>query len=153
VLELKQISDEFSVPSDEDIAALASWTDMNVGGPSESGKPTWYQLLRETQGNPDAILTSGYIIDNRSFGEDSLFCEWAYVIDFDAQRLDVYVGFQTKPPTAGWWAEHGEYERQGEYYPVNRVCSYPLSALPSAEEFTSEAERVADEDKGRADIA
>lgn len=30
------------------------------------------------------------LLDNRKFGDDSLFCEWAYLIDFDNECLTVY---------------------------------------------------------------
>lgn len=52
-----------------------------MGGPSE--RPTWYQLLRETQGDPAAILRAGVIAD----GSRYVGVEWRYLVDFDAQTL------------------------------------------------------------------
>jgi hypothetical protein len=36
--------------------------------------------------------------DQRSFASDSLFCEWAYVVDMDKQMLEIYQGFNYDKP-------------------------------------------------------
>jgi hypothetical protein len=71
-----------SEPSDEDIRQLKRFYNPNVGGPSD--RPTWYQLLRETQGDPDAILAAGVIEDASAY----VGIEYAYLVDFD-QRVFV----------------------------------------------------------------
>lgn len=54
----------------------------------------WYCLLRELQGI--GILREifagnvNHMIDNHEFLDDELFCEWAYIINFDDNTLEVY---------------------------------------------------------------
>ena len=35
-------------------------------------------------------------MDSYKFIEDTLFCEWSYIIDFDKECLEVYGGFGPK---------------------------------------------------------
>lgn len=73
-----------------------------------SGKPTdWYCLLRETQGKPEAYHDDNlcHMIDSHRFLGDSLFCEWAYILNMDTLRLEVYVGFNKNPKAPGRYAK------------------------------------------------
>ena len=72
-----------------------------------------------------------HMIDSHRFMADSLFCEWAYIIDLDNMRLLVYKGFQKTiyplnilPPDIGF----GEKER--DYFPVKMLHAYSLNKLP-----------------------
>lgn len=60
-----------------------------------------------------------------SFAGDSLFCEWAYVLDLDAGVLEVFRGFNEKPlePEARFadLTALGEDGAPPKYYPVRRV--------------------------------
>lgn len=91
-----------SEPTDADIAALKEFHNPNVGGRRE--RPDWYQLLRATQGEPELILRAGVIEDASGFPADSLFAEWGYVADFDAQAFEVYKGFQKEAHAEGRFA-------------------------------------------------
>lgn len=55
----------------------------------DSGAKTLKYILE----TPEPYLA----IDRLEFAGDSLFCEWAYVIDLDRSRLEVYKGFNQEP--------------------------------------------------------
>lgn len=127
-----------TVPSAQDIARLERYYDPGVGGPS--GHPTWYQVLRGTQGDPAAVLDAGVIEDESTFPADSLWAEWGYVIDLDAQALEVYCGVQEEPHDQGRFAAMTPAE--DGYWPVRLTVSWPLDALPDDAAFTYDIERA-----------
>jgi hypothetical protein len=73
------------------------------------------------------------------FAADSLFCEWAYVIDFDIDALEVYKGFNKEPvPADSRFAQFAPDDHpalEDKYYQVALAHSWKLSSLPSQEEF------------------
>jgi hypothetical protein len=68
-------------------------------------------------------------IDNLDFANDSLFCEYAYVIDLDKDILEVYQGFNTDPLPEGARFT-GAAKDDGDYQAVKLVASFPLGNLP-----------------------
>lgn len=122
---LRLVDDE-AEPTEADIERLKPYYNPSVGERSE--RPTWYQLLHETQGNPGAMLAAGAIEDASRFPADSLFAEWGYVVDFDAKVFEVYVGFQSRSHGEGRFAAMPRV-REG-YAPVRLIKSWPLAELP-----------------------
>lgn len=82
-------------------------------GRVSSGKSTeWYVLLRETQGEPEvwhADPPVEHMIDSHEFLGDSLFCEWAYIVNLDDGFLEVYKGFINGPAGCGTGFGPGRY--------------------------------------------
>ncbi len=72
--------------------------------------------------------------DETVFAEDSLFCEYAYVIDLDKNTFEIYTGFNKEKLSENdrffFLQEEGK-----EYYPVKLLKSYPLSELPTQDEL------------------
>jgi hypothetical protein len=134
-----RVADADSTPTTEDVQRLLPYANLGVG---EQSPEDWYCLLRETQGDPGLMLEAGVIEDASSFPLDSLFAEWGYVIDLDAQRFEVYQGFQQSKPNAGRFADR-EGSTEG-YYPVALVASYPFPDLPG-EDAIRALERDGDE--------
>jgi len=132
---LKVVSENYS-PTPEEIEAHLDSLDANVrsGSPSEA-----YVLLRDAQGNlayyddPKHVLW----IDSVGFMGDSLFCEWAYVINLDEGILEVYKGFNKDPQAPGRYAAM---HRNGEYWGVALIKTYPLSMLPSGNRLVAECD-------------
>lgn len=122
-------------PTSEQIDKLMQYANLNV---SDRSLEDWYALLRETQGDPQATLDSGFYIDGINFATDSLFCEWGYVIDLDEEALEIYKGFNNEGEVEGRFSdfkpapEDVERETQifGHYYrPIRLVRVIPFSEL------------------------
>lgn len=128
---LRVIDEDSPPPTEDDLKRLAEFADLNV---STRDPREWYVLLRETQGNPANMLLAGVIEDASDFPADSLFAEWGYVVDLDAETFEVYQGFQTAAHNNGRFS--GRKTRvHSEYHPVALVRSWPLSELPSDADF------------------
>jgi len=117
----------------------------------ELGDQGWYALLRENQGDFDAYAEIGLMIDGISFIKDSLFCEWAYIINLDRGVLEVYKGFQTKKPKKNRYAmtkdeiavvkaEKGWYHsdmsgkrthHKNQYYNCDLIAQIPIEDVPN----------------------
>jgi hypothetical protein len=110
-------------PTADERKRFSPFTDSRV-----SSGDDWYALLRHTQGNIPAMLAAGYYEPADKFPLDSLFCEWAYVVDFDARVFEIYRGFQHGPATEGRWA--GQQGTTGGYGPVQRISQFPFDVLP-----------------------
>lgn len=101
------------------------------GRVSEQSTDDWYCLLRKLQGNFEALEALGmgekkiYMSDNSGFIKDSLFCEYAYIINLDEETLEFYKGFQRKPCEGN---RYGEIEDDG-YYPCKMVLEIPLKEI------------------------
>lgn len=67
------------------------------------------------------------------FAGDSLFCEWAYVIDFDKNVFEVYKGFSKKLIKSGRFS--GYNVPTSEYRPIRMARKYSLSRLPTDKLF------------------
>lgn len=75
-----------------------------------------------------------YLQNSIEFAGDGLFCEWAYVIDLDAEVFEVYSGFHKGPkPATGRFEKYDNPD--SEYRPVNLVKMYSLENLPTLEQF------------------
>lgn len=86
----------------------------------------WYCLLRNVQGYLDAYKNGlKYMIDSCGFIKDSLWCEYAYIINLDTYELEFWVGGQDKPDI---YNRYGV-ERDGDYYPCKMMASYPLVTI------------------------
>jgi len=139
-IRIKHVSNDVP-PTRDEIVELIKYSNLSV---SEQDASDWYCLLRETHGKPRQILGCGYAEHAPEFPLDSLFCEWGYLIDFDARKLEVYQGFQTRPPTSGRWAGQTRPPRyegdSGGYHAVELVATYDFDDLPTDEAFTARLE-------------
>lgn len=134
-------------PTAIDIERLAPFTDLDV---SEQSTDDWYCLTRLAHGDIAATLACGYVLDAHNFPLDSLFCEWAYIVNFDTQTFEVYGGFIQEKHDRGRFAgretpvEDGAWI-DGGYWPVALIASWPFDALPTDGAFlaaTNEEEEV-----------
>jgi len=101
-------------------------------------------LSRDTSADILSMIAAGEVtaVQNaEDFAQDSLFCEYAYAVDLDTNRLEAYVGFQHAEHSDGRYAApkpadfEPRYEGDSWYAPVRLAASWPLSELPSQEDF------------------
>lgn len=89
--------DEDSIPTQEQIKECEKVTNLNVSSKSVND---WYCLLRNAQGNLEEYKNGlKYMMDNKRFMGDSLFCEYAYILNLDDNRLEIYKGFNKDKET------------------------------------------------------
>lgn len=117
------------VPTEEDKVRLRKYSDVSVGSQTLND---WYCLIRNTQGDFATTLESGKMLNSNEFMLDSLFCEWAYVVNFDANTFEVYKGFQRTRHQNGRYAneESQPSHRNVQYYPCALVAEFPLGNIP-----------------------
>jgi len=95
------------------------------------------EILSFVAESPNGIVLKNSI----RFAGNSLSCEWAYVIDFDANTFEVYRGFNESPvPDGERFADASKLEKEDGYYPVRFVVSWSLTALPSDQDFLAMAD-------------
>ena len=138
-----QMVQEDATPTKEEIKTCvdAGLCDFSVSTQSTND---WYCLLRNIQGSLDALYNSpvAYMIDNSDFIKDSLFCEYAYIINLDTKDLEFWVGFQKEPDA---FNRYGTGKDEG-YYPCKMVSYYPLETINehSVEEYISDMNKVSE---------
>lgn len=133
-----------STPSPEDYDRLGAYQSSgSVGGPGDK----WYQLTHGLQGNLKEGLSVAFggFEQYNDFIRESLFCEWAYILDIredQAPTLEVWRGFQTEPDPDNPYGQVVSTEvAERQYYPCKLVLRIPLSRLQalSEKEFVREA--------------
>lgn len=76
------------------------------------------------------------LVNDFEFGYNSLFCEWAYCINFDTNKLEVYEGFNCSSLSQKQ-RFYREKSKRG-YFGVAMVKEYDLDNLPSEDVFLNE---------------
>ena len=66
-------------------------------GVSNQSLDDLYCVMRGAQGDLNAYSELGYMVDGSDFLIDSLFCEYAYIVNFDDNVLECYKGFNHDP--------------------------------------------------------
>ena len=73
----------------------ANVVDLNV---STKSLDDWYCLLRKLQGNLSSYINKvvPYMENGNDFIDDTLFCEWAYIINLDTNKFEVIYGWNNR---------------------------------------------------------
>ena len=120
----------------------ASFEDLQrfktIHDPNVSVGTDYYSLLRNAQGHLYEYPELGIWLDDTQFIYDSLFCEYAYIVNLDDNVMEVYHGFQDEPFTEGRYTIEKptdwqpEYPGQEFYFPVKLVQTFALDTLPAS---------------------
>ena len=73
-----------------------------------------------------------------NFAADSLFCEWAYVIDLDTNKFEVYKGFNKEKLSSDERFYYLEEKSEGNYHPIKFIKAYDINNLPDEKIFVAE---------------
>ena len=95
-------------------------------------------LSRDHGANILTLLLSAdkpQLVNSEEFAGDSLFCEWAYVIDFDKQTFEVYKGFNTSEPLDKHDRFFGTKNDNKKYYPIKMIADWKFDEIPSRAKF------------------
>lgn len=108
------------------IEKYKKYSDLSV---SEKSYTDPYCLFRKIQGSEWMNeVYKGYLQDymlNNKFIKDSLFCEYAYIINLDNMKLEFYDGYQKKPQLGNRFGV----EYDDEYYPCRLVSIFDLESI------------------------
>lgn len=118
---------EESKPTPELIQDYEKYSDIGV---ADHSLEDWYCLLRKAQGDLFPYNRDlRHMIDSHTFLYDSLFCEWAYIINLDREVLETYRGFNEDPRAPGRYARYGRLTSNQGYAGVALIDELPLTAI------------------------
>jgi hypothetical protein len=125
---LRLVSNDYA-PTKEDVATAKAAGAIDGSVSSGSLRDT-YVLTRRAQPSEGGIwklLDVGFAQDSAEFVNDSLFCEWGYVVNLDSGKLEVYGGFWTKPHRLGRYAKKDP--SKNGYYPIALLAEFDLAKV------------------------
>lgn len=96
----------------------------------------WYDLLRYVQGQPSKYLKSDteiYMIDNKEFIKESLYCEYGYIINLDTNMFEFWEGFQKEPQENNRYGCDVVEQYVGGYYPCKMTLEIPIQEIYCAD--------------------
>lgn len=132
----------FGVNLDKDSFVDSKTSDKFYAKHPQFNRDVWSDILKMVADSPDGLMLQ----DDYMFAADSLFCEWAYVIDFDKNTFEIYQGFNNKPLDSSerfsglYCKTNDKRDSDDKYHPVKLVAAFSLSELPDTEEFLLECE-------------
>lgn len=139
ISDLNCLFDSIEVVEENDAPTKKQVANLLLGEIIESEElaNNWYAQLRSIQGAPTMwekfikakktypsllfYMTNGY-----PFIKDSLFCEYAYIINLDTRELEFYKGFQHEPQSGN---RYGETANDNGYYPCRLTATIPLEEI------------------------
>lgn len=127
--------------SSEEVENLQEFTNTSVSQGND-----WYSILRESQGSIQPYCRQEnplrYMTDAKSFLYDSLFCEYAYIVNLDTNMVEFYRGFNHHIDAPGRYAcppalkeeinAVATNESSQDYYGVALVGEAPIEAFMQA---------------------
>lgn len=116
-----------------DDGSLKNWREKYP----ELSRDTCARILDMIMDRPPGLVLK----DDINFAADSLFCEWAYVIDLDENTFEAYEGINKSPlsPEDRFYflMDKIPTDYSTQYYPIKLYphAKWQLNKLPTSEEF------------------
>lgn len=139
--------------AEEDVDRINA--ELKAGTASMRAGGKYQQFSRDLGSDILSIVNKhepGIPLKNRiDFAGDSLFCEWAYVIDLDKGTLEAFKGFNKDAldPSERFASapidEEGNSAIGKEYKQVRHLKTFQLDALPDDDQFLKDLEPPEDE--------
>ena len=116
--------DENNKPTQEEYKICTNHIKLPIYDPDT----LWRTTLRKVEGYI-YVYKNGlpYMLDHIRFINDSLFCEYGYIINLDDKVLEFWRGGQSKKPQEE--NRYGIEKNDDGYYPCKLVISFPLNNL------------------------
>ena len=151
---LKNINDNLQLIKEEDLEKIIDnqticKVEQFLPLSSQFKENLTYQALSEEINDQLVLINQGFPIlyDSYDFLFDSLFCEYAYIINLDNQTLEFYRGFnkQRIPNAIGGRYSNKTYDRAREYFGIILLKEYPLLQIinqPNLDSIVREMEKI-----------
>ena len=100
----------------------------------EFSRDTGVDILRMIQ---NGAVKTNTLKNNIDFAADSLWCEWAWIIDLDKRTFEAYEGFNKSPLKEDdrfYFLRDSEDKKSG-FHGVKLVASWTFDNLPTDEDF------------------
>jgi hypothetical protein len=121
---------------------LEWWTNEQMR--ENTGMDDWKELFPQFSRDTGAKILQ-FVMSNDQpmgmynmidFAGDSLFCEWAYVIDLDQHTFEVYEGYNKSPLVDKDERFYNAPQYNPEYYPVHLLAKFDIrNTIPDDETF------------------
>lgn len=132
---------------DEFLLSIGCKDGWMTGEQSDLYKEKFPYLSRDNGANVLNLINESsdkeiWLYDQTDFAGDSLFCEYAYVIDLDKRTFEIYKGFnQSEVNESERFAFLGGKNKNG-YTPVTHMKTYSLDDLPTVDDYLEEMKQM-----------
>ena len=98
---------------------------------SNKFKQNYPELYRDSGAGVLSLIQNGVseLQDSIDFAADSLFCEWAYLLDLDNEVLEIYKGFVKEPLEEKDRFYYLQGQCKKDYFPVRLLSKIPFDKL------------------------
>jgi hypothetical protein len=83
-----------------------------------------------------------WLHDQTNFASDSLFCEYAYVIDLDKRTFEIYSGFNKSNVDESERFAYLQGKSKNDYGVIHHMKTYSLDDLPTVDDYLKEMEQL-----------
>ena len=108
-------------------------------------------IVNEDYSNmPNELKGTIWLGDETKFGQDSIFCEWAYCINFQTNKLECFDGFNKskKKQHPRFAIKKPQEGSTGNYYGIRLLKEYDLDNLPDKDDFIEDLDTLGSEGAG-----